>query len=173
MRRQDLARYAALGVAGSRAAMGTAMVAAPQPFARVFAGRGGRRTGPQLLTRATGGREAALGIGAAIGLARGRDPKLWTAAQLGADLTDLAATVAVSRDLPRTERRVLIALAGSATAILTAALLALREGSSSADEPAGRPEQTISSDETAAGVGSVVVSGENQDDRVADGDRMP
>ena len=153
--------------------MGTAMVAAPQPFARVFAGRGARYTGPQLLTRATGGREAALGIGAAIGLARGRDPKLWTAAQLGADLTDLAATVAVRNDFPRAERRVMLALAGSATAILTGALFALRGGPSSADELAGQPEQTISSEKTAEGVGSVVVSGEGQDDRVAGGDRMP
>jgi hypothetical protein len=153
--------------------MGTAMVAAPEPFARVFAGRGGRRTGTQLLTRSTGGREAALGIGAAIGLVRGRDPRLWTAAQLGADLTDLAATVAVSRDLPRAERRVLLALAGSATAVLTGALFALRGGSPSADELAGEPEQTISSEKTAEGVGSVVVSGEGQDDRVAGGDRKP
>jgi hypothetical protein len=153
--------------------MGTAMVAAPQPFARVFAGRAGGRTGTQLLTRATGGREAALGIGAAIGLVRGRDPRLWTAAQLGADLTDLAATIAVSRDLPRAERRVLLGLAGSATAVLTGALLALRGGSPSADELAGEPEQTISSEKTAEGVGSVVVSGEGQDDRVAGGDRMP
>src|SRR5215210_5061944 len=55
VRRQDLARYAALGVAGSRAAMGAAMVAAPRPFALALAGRDGRRTGLQLLTRATGG----------------------------------------------------------------------------------------------------------------------
>jgi hypothetical protein len=164
VRRQDLARYAALGVAGSRAAMGTAMVAAPQPFARVFAGRGARHSGPQLLTRATGGREAALGIGAAIGLLRGRDPKLWTAAQLGADLTDLAATAAVSRDLPRAERRVLLAMAGSATAVLTGALFALRGGSPPADELAGETEQSIPSQRTAEGMGSVVMSGESQDD---------
>lgn len=173
MRRQDLARYAALGVAGSRAAMGTAMVAAPQPFASVFAGRGGRRSGTQLLTRAAGGREAALGIAAAIGLARGREPRLWTAAQLGADLTDLAATVAVSDELPRAERRVLLALAGTATAVLTGALFALRGGSASADELAGQPEQSIPSKKTAEGVDSVVMSGESQDDPVSGGDRMP
>ena len=164
MRRQDLARYAVLGVAGSRAAMGAAMVAAPQPFARAFVGRDGRRAGPQLLARAAGGRDAALGTAAAIALARGREVRLWTAAQLGADLTDLVATAAMGNDLPRTPRRIGLGLAASASVVLAGALLAMRDGGQTSDELAGQPERTVSSADTADGVGSVVISGESEDD---------
>lgn len=163
MRRQDVARYAALGIAGSRVAMGTAMVAAPRPLAFAFAGRDGRRTGTQLITRAAGGREAALGAAAAIALARGRDARLWTAAQLGADLTDLAATAAAGDALPRERRRVLLGMAASASAVLAAAFVALG-GSRDEGDVAGEAEQRISSANTAEGMGSVVMSGESQDD---------
>ena len=163
MKRQDIARYAALGIAGSRVAMGTAMVAAPRPLALAFAGRDGRRTGTQLITRAAGGREAALGAAAAIALARGRDARLWTAAQLGADLTDLAATAAVGDALSRERRRVLLGMAASASAVLAAAFVALG-GSRDEGNLAGEAEQRISSGNTAEGMGSVVMSGESQDD---------
>jgi hypothetical protein len=169
VRRQDLARYAALGVAGSRAAMGAAMVAAPRPFALAFAGRDGRHAGPQLLARAAGGRDAALGTAAAVALARGRDARLWTAAQLGADMTDLVATAAMGKDLPRTPRRIGLALAASASAVLAAALVGLREGKPTPEEMAGQPEQTMPASDTADGMGSVVMGGESQDDPGAGG----
>ena len=149
--------------------MGAAMVAAPRPFALAVAGRDGRRTGVQLFTRATGGRDAALGIAAAVALARGRDARLWTAVQLGADLTDLAATAAVGDSLPRTGRRVMIGMAASASAVLAGALIALRDGSKSAHDLAGQAEQSIPSHRTADGMGSVVVSGQGQDDPGAGG----
>ncbi len=163
MRRQDLARYAALGVAGSRAAMGAAMVAAPRPFALAFAGRDGRRPGPQLLARAAGARDASLGIAATVALARGRDARLWTAAQLGADVTDLVATATTS-DIGRTPRRIGLALAGTASAVLAAALVGMRDGTPPADEMAGLPERAMPARETASGMESVVIGGESQDD---------
>jgi len=164
VRRQDLARYAALGVAGSRAAIGTAMVAAPKPFALAFAGRDGRRAGPQLLARATGARDASLGVAAAVALARGRDARLWTAAQLGADMTDVVATVAMRNDIPRTPRRIGLALAGTSSAVLAGALLGMRDGARGNAEMAGQPEHTIPAHETASGMDSVVISGESQDE---------
>ncbi len=169
MRRQDLARYAALGVAGSRAAMGAAMVAAPRPFALAFAGRDGRRPGPQLLARAAGARDASLGVAAAVALARGRDARLWTAAQLGADVTDLVATAATGNDIARTPRRIGLALAGSASAVLAVALVAMRESKPKSDELAGQPEQTRAASDTADGLGSVVIGGDGQDDPGAGG----
>jgi hypothetical protein len=173
VRRQDVARYAALGVAGSRAAMGAAMVAAPRPFALGISGRDGRRAGAQLFTRAVGGRDAALGTAATIALARGRDTRLWTATQLGADLTDLAATAALGNSLPRTGRRIMIGMAGGASAVLAAALIGLRgDGVQAAGEMGGEPAQTLSPNRTADGLGSVVMSGESQDDPGAGAD-MP
>jgi len=116
--------------------MGAAMVAAPRPFALALAGRDGRRTGLQLLARATGGRDVALGTAAVVGLARGGDPRLWTAAQLGADMTDLLATAATGNDLPQKGRRAVIAMAASASAVLAGALVALRDGAPSGEEHA-------------------------------------
>jgi hypothetical protein len=164
MRRQDLGRYAALGVAGSRAAMGAAIVAAPQPLTRALAGRSGRGAGPKLLARAVGGRDAVLGTAAAIALARGRDARLWTAAQLGADVTDLVSAAAMSDGLPPRTRRLWLSLAGSASAVLAAALVALRDGRPRAEELAGQPERSVPAERTADGVGSVVIGGESQDD---------
>lgn len=164
MRRQDIARYAALGVAGGRAASGVAMIVAPRPIALWWTGRDGRRAGTQLLARATGGRDVALGTAAAIALARGRDARLWTAAQLGADLTDLATTAAMGNELPRAGRRGAIAIAGAASAVLAAALVGLRDRRQPAEDVASEPERSIPSRDTADGIGSVVVSGEGQDD---------
>jgi hypothetical protein len=169
VRRQDLARYAALGVAGSRAAMGAAMVVAPRPFALGLMGRQGRRAGSQLLARAAGGRDAALGTAAAVALARGREPRLWTAAQLGADVTDLVATARMGNELPRTGRRVGLALAGTATAVLAGALVGMREGSSSNGDAGATAERNMPAEGTADGMGSVVIGGESQDDPGAGG----
>jgi hypothetical protein len=149
--------------------MGAAMVVAPRPFALAFAGRDGRRSGPQLLARAAGGRDAALGTGAAVALARGRDARLWTAVQLGADMTDLVATAAMRHDLPRTPRRIGLALAATASAVLAGALVGLRETKPSAEDMAGQPARTVSASETADGMGSVVITGESQDDPGAGG----
>ena len=168
MRRQDVARYASLGIAGSRIAMGTAMVAAPRPFALGLIGKQGRNTGPQLLARAAGAREAALGTAAAVALAKGRDAWVWTAAQLGADVTDLVATAASGNDLPRAGRRVGLAMAGTATAVLAGALVGMR-GSSDDGDAGATTEQTMPSKATADGVGKVVIGGESQDDPGAGG----
>jgi hypothetical protein len=164
MRRQDLGRYAALGVAGSRVAFGAAVLAMPERLTHAVAGRQGRHAGNQLIARAAGGRDAVLGTAAAIALARGRDPKLWTAAQLAADVTDLAAGTAMRDGLPRVTRKLWLSMAGGASAVLAAALAAQAGGRPAAKELGGEPEQTMPSQSTAAGVDSVVISGESQDD---------
>jgi hypothetical protein len=149
--------------------MGAAMVAAPRPFALWLAGKQGRAAGPQLITRAAGAREAALGTAAAVALAKGRDARLWTAAQLGADVTDLVATAASGDDIPRVGRRVGLAMAGTATAVLAGALVGMREGSGDNTDPGVTEEQTIPSHASADGVGTVAIGGESQDDPGAGG----
>jgi hypothetical protein len=124
MRRQDIGRYAALGVAASRVAFGGAVLAAPERFTRALAGRKGSHAGNQLVARAVGGRDAVLGTAATIALARRHDPRLWTAAQLGADVTDLVAGAAARDALPRFTRKLWLSTAGGATAVLAAALAA-------------------------------------------------
>jgi hypothetical protein len=150
-------------------AMGAAMVAAPRPFALGLAGKQGRNAGPQLITRAAGAREAALGTAAAVALAKGRDARLWTAAQLGADLTDLVATAASGNDIPRVGRRVGLAMAGTATAVLAGALVGMREESSETGDAGASAGQTMPSRSTADGVGTVTIGGESQDDPGAGG----
>jgi hypothetical protein len=164
VRRQDLGRYAALGVAGSRVAFGAAILAAPERLTQALAGRKGRHAGNQLLARATGGRDAVLGTAAAVALARGRDPRLWTAAQLGVDVTDLAAASAMRDGLPRLTRKVWLSMAGGAAAVLAAALAAQAGGKPAPEELGGEAERTMPPKSTADGVDAVVIGGESQDD---------
>jgi hypothetical protein len=65
--------------------------------------------------------------------------------------------------LSRERRRVLLGMAASASAVLAAAFVALG-GSRDEGNLAGEAEQRISSGNTAEGMGSVVMSGESQDD---------
>jgi hypothetical protein len=164
MRRQDVGRYAALGVAGSRIAFGAALLAAPERLTRALAGRNGKHAGNQLLARAAGGRDAVLGTAAAIALARGRDPRTWTAAQLGIDLTDLAAAAAMREGLPRATRKIWLSMAGGGTAVLAAALAAQAGQITKPESLGGEPARTMPATSSADGVGSVVISGESQDD---------
>jgi hypothetical protein len=164
VRRQDLGRYAALGVAGSRVAFGAAVLAMPEKLTHAVAGRNGRHAGARLLARATGGRDAVLGTAAAISIARGRDARMWTAAQLAADVADLASGAAMRDGLPRATRRIWLSMAGGASAVLAAALAAQGGGATKPEDLAGEPERTMPSSRTAEGMASVVVSGESQDD---------
>src|SRR3954454_15553468 len=100
MERSQLAQKAALAVAGGRVVAGLTMSLAPRLVAGQWIGRDARKAGAQLLTRTTGGRDLALGVGAIGALARGRDARPWIAAQAAADLTDLVATAAAGDDLP-------------------------------------------------------------------------
>jgi hypothetical protein len=152
-------------MAGSRAALGLTMVAAPRLSAMTWIGRDGRKAGAQLLARATGGRDAALGAAAVAALLRGEDARLWIGAQVAADVTDFVGTAIARDDLPRSGRLGVLGLAGAATlaGVGTLLLLSNRGGRASAAD-GSQPDVTVPAAQTADGMEAVVIGGEGQDD---------
>jgi hypothetical protein len=96
-------------------------------------GEGAASEEARVLGRALGGRDLALGLGAAVSLARGSAQPSWVAAGALADLVDASVTVARFARLPDRGRWVVLASAGGAAVLGLAALAGLRQsqGSSS------------------------------------------
>jgi hypothetical protein len=162
MNRTEAGRAAAMAMAGGRVAFGVGMAAAPRMVAVAWVGREGRRSGTQLLTRAVGGRDLALGIGALVALLKRRDARVWIAAQAAADLTDLIATAVAGDDLPPPGRRAIMALAGAATVANVGTLLAA--GGDNGASETSQADVTVPAEQTADGLEAVVIGGEGQDD---------
>jgi hypothetical protein len=99
------------------------MVAAPRAIAVPWLGRDGRRTSAEVLTRATGARDAALGLGTTAALLHHRDGRSWVMAQMASDAGDLAATLLAGNRVPAMARRGVVAMAGTAIASGLAYLL--------------------------------------------------
>lgn len=106
------ARRAAQGLALSRVAVGVALVAAPERATAGWLGRDARRPGAQVLARALGIRDLALGIGALAALRRGDDAWGWLAGAAAADAVDCAASIAAGDRLPALGRYGVPAIAG-------------------------------------------------------------
>ena len=128
MERDGPVRKMAIAMAAGRVAFGLGLAFAPRLTAVTWVGRDARKTGTQVLTRATGGRDLALGGGALVALLRHQDPRPWIGAQAAADLTDFVATAVAGDDLPPSGRRGVLALAGVATAAGLATLVAAGNG---------------------------------------------
>ncbi|MHA6799395.1 hypothetical protein [Bounagaea algeriensis] len=111
------ARWAAAALSAGRVALGCAALVRPSLPATVWVGSGGAATVPvQVLGRALGGRDLALGVGSLHALRREDTSAaaVWLAASAVADAADVAATVAGGSALPRWGRRVVTGLAGGA-----------------------------------------------------------
>jgi hypothetical protein len=111
----------------NRIAFGLAYLVAPGRFARSWIGRVAIHPAAQVFTRGHGARDVALGLGALIPLIRGdeRSARPWMAGQALADGSDVAATVAARRRLPRSGARFALAVAGVSTAVGTGTAAAL------------------------------------------------
>jgi hypothetical protein len=108
---QGGAQTAALALAAGRVVVGASLLAAPG-LAAQWAGEDARSPGGQLISRALGARDAALGVGT---LAAARDPaqlRRWLLLSSACDAADFAATLAGPRSPGRTA---VIALAAAAT----------------------------------------------------------
>jgi hypothetical protein len=110
----------AILLGAGRALLGLAVLVLPGPIVRRWVGTDA--VPAQLLGRAVGGRDVALGAGAVLAVARDRDPRPWLAGGVVADLSDAAATLAAGERIPRNGRLGTAALAG-ASAVLGACLL--------------------------------------------------
>jgi len=117
----------------NRIAFGLFYVARPRAGARGWIGAGpARLPWTQLFARAVGARDLALGAGALGSLARGdrSAARGWMAAHAIADGTDLAATVAARRALPKKRFKFAVGMAGASTAVAAVSAWALGRGGS-------------------------------------------
>ncbi len=101
----DLARRLARLVAWGRVGIGVTALAAPTLMARPWIGAPAGDTASRLLARTMGGRDLALGLGAARALARtDGEARPWVALGGMADAVDALASLVVFRSLPRITR---------------------------------------------------------------------
>jgi hypothetical protein len=109
----------ATALALNRIAFGARFMATPAAAGKVWIGRRPARLAEaQLLTRALGARDVALGVGALAALRR-RDgtERAWMLAHTLSDGTDVAATLAARGDLARRQLVFALTVAGVSTAI--------------------------------------------------------
>jgi hypothetical protein len=106
------ASTAAAVLAGGRALIGAALVAAPAPITRVWTGDD--RPPVRVLGRGLGARDLALGAGALVALRRDGGARGWIAAGMAGDVVDLGSSLAAGDAFPRAGRIGTAALAGGA-----------------------------------------------------------
>jgi hypothetical protein len=113
-----MVRVLAASLALNRVAFGIAYLVAPSKTAGGWVGSVARDPASHVLTRALGARDLVLGLGALGAMWRGEPTaRPWFAAHAIADATDLAATIASRRRLPRDGYRFGVAMAGASTAV--------------------------------------------------------
>jgi hypothetical protein len=117
-----------------RSLFGVAFIAEPQLMERAWIGKQARLPGAQLLTRAVGARDLALGLGGLQALTRkdGSAPP-WLAAAAVCDVVDFGATWTAGRGIPRQARTGVLAIAGVFS--LLSAIAAVGIGRSGHSEP--------------------------------------
>jgi hypothetical protein len=107
-------------IAGTRAAIGSSLIAAPRLGSATWVGRPRRSAPTGVLTRAIGARDLAIGAG---GLAsRGDARRGWLAAGVLCDTVDLVATLIDRDELPDTAVPMVVATAGAGIALGLVAL---------------------------------------------------
>jgi hypothetical protein len=130
----DLARLSGLAVAGGRSLLGVVAIARPELPLRPWVGAvAADSEPPQLLARALGGRDLALGLGALWALTAGADRSasaVWLAAGAVADAVDVSATLAAWRRLPAGGRAMVAAAAAGGTIAGAYGAVRLRSASS-------------------------------------------
>ena len=96
-----------------RFAFGVAFIAKPKLMERAWIGKQARLPGPQLLTRAVGARDLAVGLGGLQALPRNDGSAApWLAAAAVCDAVDFGATWTAGRGIPSDARRGVLAIAG-------------------------------------------------------------
>src|ERR687897_1315949 len=92
---------------------GVAFLAEPKLMERAWIGKQARLPGAQLLTRAVGARDLALGLGGLQALTRNDgSARPWLAAAAVCDAVDFGATWTAGRGIPRQARTGVLAIAG-------------------------------------------------------------
>jgi hypothetical protein len=109
-----------------RLVFGVAFIAEPKLMERAWIGKQGRLPGAQLLTRAVGARDLALGLGGLQALTRNDgSARPWLAAAAVCDAVDFGATWTAGRGIPRQARTGVLAIAGVFSLLSAIAAVAL------------------------------------------------
>lgn len=106
----------ARGLAWARMALGTGALVAPGLAGLLFSGLDAASPANRALSRAMGGRDLALGLGAVLAMSHGAPARGWVEAGALADAADVLAAVASWRGLPRWGRLAIVAMASGGTA---------------------------------------------------------
>jgi hypothetical protein len=113
---------------------GVAFIAKPELMERAWIGKQARLPGAQLLARAVGARDLALGLGGLQALRRDDgSARPWLAAAAVCDVVDFGATSAAGRGIPRQAGNGVLAIAG--VSALLSAVAAVGVGRSGDAEP--------------------------------------
>ena len=113
--RQD-ARTAARLLAVARVALGVSAVVLPRLPARPWIGDDAARPSAMIMSRALGGRDIALGLGALLALRHGAPARGWLEAAGLADAADVMTTLVGWRSTPPVGRWVVLAAAAGGVA---------------------------------------------------------
>jgi hypothetical protein len=117
-----------------RLLFGVAFIAEPKLMERAWIGKQARLPGAQLLARAVGARDLALGLGGLQAVRRNDgSARPWLAAAAVCDAVDFGATWAAGRAIPRQSRIGVLAIASVSS--LLSAIAAARTGRSGHVEP--------------------------------------
>jgi hypothetical protein len=109
-----------------RLAFGVAFIAAPGLMERAWIGKQARLPGAQLLARAVGARDLALGLGGLQAVARDDGSgRPWLAAAALCDAVDFGATWTAGRGIPAPARNGVLAVAGVFSVLSAIAAVAL------------------------------------------------
>lgn len=108
-----------------RAVFGTAFLVAPESVGTRWVGPVAEDNRVAILLRAVGGRDVAIGLGAARAVARGTDAPAWLAASAACDAIDFAATLAARGQLPDRNVRITSVLAAGSAALFAAGAAAV------------------------------------------------
>lgn len=104
-------------LAAGRIAIGTALVLAPRLAGRPWIGPDSELEGAQLLGRALGARDIALGAGMYRAVDEGASVRRWALGATLADGVDFVATLLARDALPTPARSFVLALTGGSTAV--------------------------------------------------------
>lgn len=104
----------AIASAAGRFGLGIALMLSPQKFGRRWIGADADGAGARTAVRATGARNAALGLGLLMAYRRGRPVRGWLEAAALTDAADVVSTVIAFRRLPALGRVITLVTAGGA-----------------------------------------------------------
>jgi hypothetical protein len=126
-----------------RLVFGVAFIAKPKLMERAWIGKQARLPGAQLLARAVGARDLALGLGGLQALPRDDgSARPWLAAAAVCDAVDFGATWTAGRGIPRQARSGVLAIAGLFSLLSAIAAVGLGRSAQPEARPSGGNDVT-------------------------------